>query len=172
MRIGFMVNDVRTEEASYTTTRLAMQATNMGHETWHIGAGDFAYDTDERTHAYAKGPTKTSYKSLAAFLAEVQGPKARIENITVDDLGRPRPRLSAASHTADPRQVAFPLTGSAQLALRQDLSGVVDRDRGESRRDIVGSRAPQAALYEAREPEQRWAQVPADHAPMSVPQHL
>ena len=86
MRIGFMVNDVSTEDAVYSTTRLAMQATNMGHETWHIGAGDFAYDTDEKTHAYARGPNKKNYKSGDAFLAELKGPKARIENITVDDL--------------------------------------------------------------------------------------
>ena len=81
-----MVNDVQSEDAVYTTTRLAMQATNMGHEAWYIGSGDFAYDTDEKTHAYARGPKKRSYKSLASFVAEVQGPKARVERITVDDL--------------------------------------------------------------------------------------
>ena len=86
MRIGFMVNDIRTEEAIYSTTRLAMQATNMGHEAWHIGAGDFAYDTDEKTHAYARGVTKPTYKSVDTYLADLQGPKARAEKITVDDL--------------------------------------------------------------------------------------
>ena len=81
-----MVNDIQTEEAIYSTTRLAMQATNMGHEAWHIGAGDFAYDTDEKTHAYARGAKKQTYKSVDTFLADVKGPKARAETITVDDL--------------------------------------------------------------------------------------
>ena len=35
MKIGFVVNDVMTESPAYTTTRLAMQATNMGHEVDH-----------------------------------------------------------------------------------------------------------------------------------------
>jgi glutathione synthase len=38
MRIAFMVNSVNTELPAYTTTRLAMQATNMGHEAWYIAA--------------------------------------------------------------------------------------------------------------------------------------
>ena len=39
MRIGFVVNDVATEEAAYTTTRLAMTAVNRGHESWiHCGS--------------------------------------------------------------------------------------------------------------------------------------
>lgn len=86
MKIGFMVNDVKTEEAGYTTTRLAMYATNRGHETWHIGAGDFAYAVDEKTRAYARGVSGKRYKSLEGFLAELQGKKARRESISVDDL--------------------------------------------------------------------------------------
>ena len=86
MKIGFMVNDVNTEEAIYSTTRLAMQATNMGHETWHIGAGDFGFAKDEKTHAHARGVRKRNYKSVDTFLADLRGPKARAEYITVDDL--------------------------------------------------------------------------------------
>ena len=48
MRIGLMVNDIATEQAAYTTMRLAMRAVNSGHEAWVIGAGDFIYDTDEK----------------------------------------------------------------------------------------------------------------------------
>ncbi|MDA0206336.1 MAG: glutathione synthase [Acidobacteria bacterium] len=86
MRIGFMVNDIKTEEAIYSTTRLAMQATNMGHEAWHIGASDFAYNKDETIHAHARGAKPGNYKSLETFMAALQGPKARVETISVDDL--------------------------------------------------------------------------------------
>jgi len=57
MKIGMMVNDVKTEQAGYTTVRLAMAAINRGHEAWFIGAADFAYDVDERVHARARTPS-------------------------------------------------------------------------------------------------------------------
>ena len=86
MRIGFMVNDVKTEEAVYTTTRLAMEATNRGHESWHIGAGDFIYDADGSIDAHARSAPPKTYKSVESFLTALKGPKARQEHITVDDL--------------------------------------------------------------------------------------
>ena len=86
MRIGFVVNDIRTEEAKYTTTRLAMAALNMGHEAWLMGVGDFDYAPDERIHARARMAPKARYKSLENYLTDVQGPKATQERITVDDL--------------------------------------------------------------------------------------
>ena len=86
MRVGLMVNEIRTEEPQYTTVRLAAQLVNSGHEAWLMGAGDFVYDTDEKVHAIARTGAKTSYGNETAFLREVQGPKARVERITVDDL--------------------------------------------------------------------------------------
>ena len=86
MRIGFMVNDVQTEQPAYTTVRLAMRAINTGHEAWLIGAGEFIYDTDEKIHAWGYSVSKKSYKSGEVFVNEIRGPKARKERITVDDL--------------------------------------------------------------------------------------
>ena len=86
MRIGFMVNDIKTEEPGYTTTRLAMAALNRGHEAWVMGAGDFAYDVDEKIHARARSAPKSNYKSSDGYLADLQGKKAKVERITVDDL--------------------------------------------------------------------------------------
>ena len=54
MRIGFVVNDIATEEEGYTTTRLAMAAVNRGHEAWLIGTGDFAFDPDDYVRARAR----------------------------------------------------------------------------------------------------------------------
>jgi len=81
-----MVNDVQTEQAGYTTIRLAMQLVNDGHEAWLMGASDFVYDTDEKIHAHARSVSRKSYKSGHVFLEELQGPRARSERITVDDL--------------------------------------------------------------------------------------
>ncbi|MDL1872876.1 glutathione synthase [Deltaproteobacteria bacterium PRO3] len=86
MRLGFVVNDIQTEEPGYTTTRLAMAALNRGHEIWVLGAGDFAYDPDENIHARARTVPKKKYKSSENFLRDLQGKQARQERITVDDL--------------------------------------------------------------------------------------
>lgn len=86
MRIGFVVNDIQTELPGYTTIRLAMAAINLGHESWLMGAGDFAYDADEKIRARAKSVPKAKYKSSELFLTDLQGKKAKTERITVDDL--------------------------------------------------------------------------------------
>jgi glutathione synthase len=86
MRIGFVVNDIKTEEPGYSTTRLAMAAINLGHEAWLMGAGDFAYDPDESIRARAKTAPKSKYKSSETFLSDLQGKKAKMERVTVDDL--------------------------------------------------------------------------------------
>ena len=86
MNIGFMVNDIKTEEPGYTTIRLAMAAVNLGHKSWIMGAGDFAYDLDESIRARARTVPKTRYKSSESFLMDLQGKKGAVERITVDEL--------------------------------------------------------------------------------------
>jgi len=87
MRIGFMVNDIKTEQAGYTTIRLAMAAVNRGHEVWFMGSGDFGYNTDDQVHARARSVTGKKYKLSESFVTDLQGTKKSLrERITVDDL--------------------------------------------------------------------------------------
>lgn len=86
MRIGFVVNDIMTEEKGYTTTRLGMVAINRGHEAWVMGVGDLAYDPDEKIRARARAAPGKSYKSTEVYLKALQGARAKKERITVDDL--------------------------------------------------------------------------------------
>lgn len=86
MRIGFIVNDVMTETAGYTTTRLSMEATNMGHECWTIGVGDLIYDKCESICAWGHSVKKKKYKSRELYLASLQGKEAIRERISVQDL--------------------------------------------------------------------------------------
>lgn len=72
MRIGFVVNDVDTELAQYTTTRLAMTATQMGHESWLIGVSDFTHEPDGSLSAHARSGAGKHYKSLERYLTDVQ----------------------------------------------------------------------------------------------------
>ena len=75
MRIGFVVNDVLTEKPTYTTTRLAMHATAMGHEAYLMGLGDFAYLPDGSLSARVRGGADKSYRSLERYLDDVQKPE-------------------------------------------------------------------------------------------------
>ncbi len=86
MKIGFIVNDLSTEETGYTTTRMAMAAINRGHEAWVIGSGDLAYDADESIRARATSAPKSTYKSSDNYMADLKGRRAKRERISVDEL--------------------------------------------------------------------------------------
>ena len=86
MKIGFVVNDVATEQAGYTTTRLAMTAKRLGHEAWILGVGDFAYDPDESLRAMAHAAPSKKFKSNENFLEDLRGENAKVERIAVDEL--------------------------------------------------------------------------------------
>ena len=86
MRLGIVVNDVKTELSDYTTTLLAMEATNLGHEVLYMSVADFAYDTDESTHAYISTVPEQEYRSAHAYLTDLQGSSARTERISLDTL--------------------------------------------------------------------------------------
>ena len=86
MKIGFVVNDVMSEEAGYTTTRLGCEAVNQGHEVYVFGVGDMAYDPDEFVRARVRTVPQSKYKSHETYLKDLQGPKGIRKRITVDDL--------------------------------------------------------------------------------------
>lgn len=49
MKLGFVINDVDTENPAYTTVRLAVAARNLGHEVCLLGVADFIYQTDRKS---------------------------------------------------------------------------------------------------------------------------
>lgn len=86
MKIGFVINDIQTEIAAYTTVRLAVAARNLGHEVWLFGVADFIYDPDGSVHATAVTPQKKKYKSSETFLEELQHEDAEPDKILIDEL--------------------------------------------------------------------------------------
>ncbi|GAA4460668.1 glutathione synthetase [Novipirellula rosea] len=86
MKIGFVVNDVLTEQAAYTTTRLAMTAVNMGHQAYTLGVGDFVYAPDGAIHASARTVNGEHYESLENFIGELQDKESGSVRISLDDL--------------------------------------------------------------------------------------
>ena len=75
MKIGFLVNDVKTEKAGFTTTRLGCEALNMGHEVCVFGVGDVAYDADENVRARAKVLPKKVLRVPRSLLQGPPGPQ-------------------------------------------------------------------------------------------------
>jgi len=86
MQIAFVVNDVKTEQGKFTTSRLGQAAVNRGHKVWVIGVGDMAYDADGRVRARATSVPRTRYSSSESYTADLQGKAAIRERITVDEL--------------------------------------------------------------------------------------
>ncbi len=86
MKIGFVVNDIKTEETGYTTSRLGVAAVNLGHEVWVMGVGDLAYDPDDTIRARARSVPKKKYTTSEGYLRDLQGKNAIVERITVDEL--------------------------------------------------------------------------------------
>jgi glutathione synthase len=86
MKIGFVVNSIETEQAGYTTTRLARAALNRGHETWVMGVGDFAFDPDDQIRARARIAPGKEYKNNETFFSAITGSKAKQKRINVSEL--------------------------------------------------------------------------------------
>lgn len=86
IRIGFVINDIATEKANYTTLRLARRALERGHEVALIGLGGFIYDSGGVVRAHAHVPAGRDHEDDAALLAELQSDEARIERISVEAL--------------------------------------------------------------------------------------
>jgi len=86
MRIGFVVNDVATEQDNYTTIRLARTAANQGHSVALIGLDGFVYDANGTVRAKAHMPSGSSYADDNALLEELQDEDAGTERINVEEL--------------------------------------------------------------------------------------
>ena len=124
MRLGFVVNDVGTEESKFTTMRLGQAAVNRGHEVWIIGVGDFAYDPDGMIRARATSVPRTRYGTSDSFTSDLKGKNAVKRRITVDELDA----LMLRNVPSDD-YLATPLGG--------DRGKRVRADRNASRRDCA-----------------------------------
>lgn len=121
MKIGFVVNDIMTEQTGYTTTRLGMWAINRGHDVFVMGLGDFAYDPDENIRARARMVPKKQYKSNETYLSLLQGKKAIMERITVDDLDVLMLRSDPANETGSRAWAATAGINFGRIAMRHGV---------------------------------------------------
>lgn len=128
MRIGLVVNDVKTEKAGYTTTRLGVTGINRGHEVYVMGLGDLAYDADEKISARARTVAKKNYKSNDTYLKALQGKDAIRERITVDDLDVLMLRSDPANETGTRSWAATAGINFGRIAMRHGVIVLNDPD--------------------------------------------
>jgi glutathione synthase len=86
MKIGFVVNSIETEKPQYTTTRLALTATRMGHEAWLMGLGDFAHTPDGTIGADARTARRKNHKSLESYLDSIQAEDSKRDRVRIEEL--------------------------------------------------------------------------------------
>lgn len=87
MRIAFVINDYDREEPGFTTTRLALQALQMGHTVYYIAVEDFSYTASEQMGAHAKKAPAKKFRSPKLFMeAVIKAEKKLIESKDLDVL--------------------------------------------------------------------------------------
>jgi glutathione synthase len=86
MKIGFLVNAIKSEKGGFTTVRLACEAVNQGNEVYYFGVGDLAYDSDDFVRARARTFPAKKYASHSSFFKDLQGGKGSNTRVTVDEL--------------------------------------------------------------------------------------
>ncbi|MDY0908807.1 glutathione synthetase [Microbacterium sp. CFBP9034] len=131
MKIAFVVNDIATEKPGYTTTRLAMTATRLGHDACLIGLRDFGYEPDDSLSAsVASGETGKAYRSLKRYLDDVQADTRR--HVELNDFDvimlRADPAVDAVkSAWANTAGLAFGhLAANAGVLVLNDPSSLAD----------------------------------------------
>jgi len=86
MKLGLVVNNIETESELYTTTQVAVTATNMGHEVWYISLKNMAYGLDGMVYAKARRVPDQKYLSHTVYLRKLKGSKAIEEKLIIDKL--------------------------------------------------------------------------------------
>jgi len=86
MKIGFVVNEVKTEHPRYTTTRIAQAARELGHEAWAIGVGDFEVDQNDKVWAHARMTKGKTFKDGEAYMSALLGKTGINERVNVAEL--------------------------------------------------------------------------------------
>ena len=121
LRLGFVVNDVATEQDNYTTIRLARRALAKGHSVALIGLEGFIYDSDGVVRAKAHVPAGADYADDAALLAELHGEDARVERINVEELDVLMLRSDPAEELTDRPWAPNSALLFAQLVVRRGV---------------------------------------------------
>lgn len=122
MKIAFVINDLDSELAVYTTTRLALRARQMGHEAWSIEVDSFFQSDDGIVHASARCvPEDSKIDSGEKYLQAIRDESATEEDVSLDDFDVVLLRNDPAADAVDrPWAQLSPLL-FAQIAVRRGV---------------------------------------------------
>lgn len=123
MKIGFVVNDVATEQGGYATTALALAAARMGHEAGLIGLGDFNYLPDGSLGALVRSGGGKNHRSHERYLDDVQADEGSLQQLGEFDV-----LMLRSDPASDPERPWAATAGLAfgQLAAAQGVLVVND----------------------------------------------
>lgn len=87
MKIAFVINDIATEKASFTTIFLAATAHKRGHKVYVFGVGDLGYSYDGHMIAKAKTVGEQKYQTNETFFkALIASEGEKISSVDLDVL--------------------------------------------------------------------------------------
>ena len=97
MRLGILVNTLKTKKPGHTTYGLALDAINRGHEVWMTSAAHLAFDTDDHVVARARSVKSDKKLSYDKFVQILSSDRAVDQEIEVDDLDAALQKFEQAS---------------------------------------------------------------------------
>ncbi|MDQ3394939.1 MAG: glutathione synthetase [Bacteroidota bacterium] len=86
MKIAFVINDIETEKANYTTVKLAQKAHNLGHDAYLMGVADLAYYPDGLMGGKAYKAPAGKYKTGEAYMKAMKTKEGVVEHLTAQDI--------------------------------------------------------------------------------------
>lgn len=87
MKIAFIVNDINTEKAAYTTIYLALTAHKRGHKVYVAGVGGLGYSADGHMVAKSRTVGDQTFKSKETFLkALLASEPVKVSSLDLDVL--------------------------------------------------------------------------------------
>ncbi|MBK6264065.1 ATP-grasp domain-containing protein [Marivirga sp. S37H4] len=86
MKIGFVVNQIATEEAWYDTTLLSSNAVQRGHEVYVMEVGDLMYLENGHMGAPAIKVSNSKFRNLENYLKHIQDKEAERIKVSSKEL--------------------------------------------------------------------------------------
>lgn len=85
MKVGFVINDIKTEDAKYTTVGLGHAVQAAGHEAFFISVTDFNYEPSGTVCAHARS-VSGRFESQEAYFSALLGETGRESRVEMESL--------------------------------------------------------------------------------------
>lgn len=87
MKLGLVVNKVKNFEKKNSAVRIAMTATNRGHEVYFMSVDDFSYGDDDLVYAKVCSVPGSNYKNVNDYMKDLESiPREDYQKLDVTKL--------------------------------------------------------------------------------------